>query len=49
MMTNSTTKVYDEALQERVRKYMKDTGLSQNKLAPRIIIPYQELLGNYNL
>lgn len=23
-MTNSTTKVYDEALQERVRKYMKD-------------------------
>ena len=35
-MTNSTTKVYDEALQERVRKYMKDTGLSQNKLAPRI-------------
>ena len=36
MMTNSTTKVYDEALQERVRKYMKDTGLSQNKLAPRI-------------
>lgn len=27
MMTNSTTKVYDEALQERVRKYMKDTGL----------------------
>lgn len=24
MMTNSTTKVYDEALQERVRKYMKD-------------------------
>ena len=35
-MMTSTTKVYDESLQERVREYMKNTGISQNKLAPRV-------------
>lgn len=35
-MMTSTTKVYDESLQSRVREYMKNTGISQNKLAPRV-------------
>lgn len=35
-MMTSTTKVYDESLQEHVREYMKNTGISQNKLAPRV-------------
>lgn len=35
-MMTSTTKVYDESLQESVREYMKNTGISQNKLAPRV-------------
>ena len=36
MTTSTTSKVYDEGLQECVREYLKTTGLSQNKLAPRI-------------